>query len=104
MGPNVKKLIAARMALILIPNGSAEPFLVGVRALQDRDKIAAAWKEAAQWVEDAIAVVKTAPDNPYGDDSEEIAGVLVQKIDERRQALRQACELERWEAAGNKED
>jgi hypothetical protein len=38
-------------------------------------------------VEQAIAVVKTAPDNPFGDD-EAIAGEILRRVDEKKQATR----------------
>lgn len=76
MGPNEKKLITKRMAIAMIPeDGNA---LDGFKALigPDLGKIA---KEATEWVKSAIAVVKTAPDNPY-DTNEEIAGAILEQL------------------------
>jgi hypothetical protein len=42
-------------------------------------------REATAWVEEAIAVVRTAPDNPYATD-EEIAGAIPKGIEERQAA------------------
>lgn len=75
MGPNEKKLISRRMALIMIPsNGGLSD---GLKALQgDLPAIA---REATAWVKQAIEVVKMAPDNPWKTD-EEIAGAILEKM------------------------
>ncbi len=44
-------------------------------------------REATVWVEAAIAVVKTAPDNPYRSD-EEIAGAILKGIEEKQKAAK----------------
>lgn len=81
IGPNVKRLIIHKMALIAIPAGSGRESLhVGVSALSNLPPI---WAEAAKWVEAAIAAVRTAPDNPYTTD-EEIAGAILKGIAERK--------------------
>ena len=75
MGPNEKKLITRKMALIMIPPGGCP--LDGFNALTGNlSEIA---KEAMEWVKSAIAVVKTAPDNPYAT-NEEIAGAILEKL------------------------
>lgn len=35
-------------------------------------------------MQEALRIFKTAPDNPFGDDDEAIAGELLQKIEERQ--------------------
>ena len=77
MGPNVKKLIVRRMSSQMIPRGG--DVLDGFNALMSGDLPALA-RKAATWVEEAIAVVKTAPDNPYGDDDEAIALAILEKL------------------------
>ncbi len=78
IGPNTKRLITRKMALIAIPVGSGkDAFGIGLNALMSPTSIA---KQAADWVQAAIAVMKTAPDNPYKTD-EEIAAAILKGID-----------------------
>jgi hypothetical protein len=82
-GSNTRKLIAARIAFVAIPpNGSFED---GMRFLQSPERIIRGAREAAVWAQVAIAAVKSAPDNPWGDDDEAIAGEILwqMKHDER---------------------
>ena len=82
MGPNFKKLVAHRMALSAIPPGGG--LGDGIAFLMDKDKMLSAGKDAQKWVNDAIDVVMTAPDNPYGNDREAIAAEIVRRIELRR--------------------
>jgi hypothetical protein len=83
-GPNVKRLIVRRMALLLIPVGSGKDSVTfGIEALTNPGRLSATVSEASAWVRRAIAAVKTAPDNPYGNDDEVIAGVLLRDIEGR---------------------
>ena len=84
IGPNVRRLISKKMALLAIPVGSGkESFSIGLDVLTNREKFASIATEASAWVRAAIDVMKTAPDNPYGDDDEAIAGAILQGIEER---------------------
>jgi len=82
MGPNVKKLITHKMSRDAIPDGGG--FADGLSFLSNPERMAKAARAATEWVEHAIAIVKTAPDNPYGDDDEAIAGEILRQIDERK--------------------
>jgi hypothetical protein len=82
IGPNVKRLIMERMAQIAVPAGGGMSDALAV--LTDATRLVATGKEASEWVRQAIAVVKTAPDNPYGEDDEAIAGELLRRVEERR--------------------
>lgn len=87
IGPNVKRLIVRKMSLLAIPVGSGkDSFNLGVEVLTNRGKFASIAAEASDWVQKAIAVMKTAPDNPYGDDDEAIAGALLKGIEEREKS------------------
>ena len=80
LGPNVKKLIAAKMAADAIPKGcglqSGLEYLMAPGLPQRA-------QAAAEWVRDAIQAVKSAPDNPFGDDDEMIAGEMLRLAEER---------------------
>lgn len=80
MPTNVQKLVIQKMTRDAIPDGGG--FLDGLKFLQgDLGKAA---REAQAWVDEAIAAVKAAPNNPYGDDDEAIAGEILRQIDCRR--------------------
>lgn len=86
MGPNVKRLIVHKLVMLMIPPGSKDPLADGVTALTKLGDSGMA-KQATEWVEQAISAVKTAPDNPYGDDDEAIAGEIMRRVDERKGSL-----------------
>lgn len=88
-GPNVSRLIAARMSVLAIPpNGG---LLDGVRFLSDRDALGRAAREAEAFARDAIAVMRLAADpNPWRDATdEEVAGEILRAVEERQRAARE---------------
>lgn len=78
-GPNVKKLIVHKMSLDMVPSGGGLP-----DALAAFGKIGDHARVATDWVSQAIAAVKAAPGNPYGDDDEAIAGEILRRIEARK--------------------
>lgn len=82
-GPNVRRLIAYKMSVLMVPPGSGKRSLAaGVEALV-MGNLPAFARHATEWVKMAIAAVKAAPDNPYGDDDETIAGVILAEAERR---------------------
>lgn len=81
-GPNVKKLIASRMAVIAIPRNGG--FQDGIAFLTNPAAITQAARDATEWVNDAVSAVKQSPNNPFGDDDEAIAGEVLRQIEEKR--------------------
>jgi hypothetical protein len=81
LGPNVRKLIAYKTALLILPPGTPEPLAQARRGLAH---LADYRREAEAWVREALAVLTRAPDHPYGEDEEVLAGVLLQRIAERK--------------------
>jgi len=71
------------MSINLIPDGGN--FADGIAAILGGG-ITDAVREAIEWVQAAIAVVKTAPDNPYKTD-EEIAGAILAQEEAIQDAL-----------------
>lgn len=69
------------VTLDAIPNGSG--LGAGLDFIKDRHKLKEGFVKATEWVKQAIALVKTSPDNPYTDD-EAIAGAILLGIEERR--------------------
>jgi hypothetical protein len=83
-GPNVRKLIATKIAREAIPDKGG--FADGLRFLSSKDRILAAAKAATAWVFAAIDAVKSAPDGgTYGDD-EAIAGEILRRLDNRKKS------------------
>jgi hypothetical protein len=80
-GPNVRKLVIHKMSMLMVPPGGR--LQTALAALTKHGNVGAVAREATGWVEQAIAAVKTAPGNPYGDDDEAIAGVILKGIADR---------------------
>ena len=76
--PNVKLLMLRKLSFIAVPRGGG--FEAGLAFLQSKERIAAGFAEAKAWTEQAIALVRTRPDNPYRTD-EEIAGAILKKLE-----------------------
>lgn len=86
MGPNAKKLVARKFSLLSIPEGGGLHSAIAV--LTSPDRMASLMKEAKEWVAAAIELVKSAPDNPYGDNDEAIAGAILKQIGDRNPSRR----------------
>lgn len=81
-GPNVTKLIMKFCARNVVPPGGG---FVGVfDFITNPEKRLRVLARAEGEAISAIALIKAAPDNPYGDDDEKIAGVLLAGIEERK--------------------
>jgi hypothetical protein len=84
-GPNVNKLIIRKASLLAVPAGGG--LADGIKFFTDAEHRKKILGEAETWVVQAIEVVKTAPDNPYGHDAEAIAAALLAKIEERKPGM-----------------
>lgn len=82
-GPNMRRLLAARMSRLAIPDGGG--FVDGLAFFFDKDKRRQVIIDAENWVTAAIFIVRTAPEpNPWREaDSEAIAGEILRRVDER---------------------
>jgi hypothetical protein len=83
LGPNAKELIIERMAQMAVPSGGGVNDALSF--LSDSMRIVVVGRDAAEWVRQAISVMKAAPDNPYGDDDEAIAGEILRQLHQRRE-------------------
>lgn len=81
-GPYTKKLIITKMSQLAIPKDGS--FNDGLAFLSDPEKIISTCKAATEWAFFAIDLVKTAPDNPYGDDDEAIAKAIMDKVEKQK--------------------
>lgn len=80
LGRNLKRLLAIKVSRDAIPNGGG--FADGLDFLMNPQRIKEVSLKALEWCDQAIAAVKSAPDNPYGDDEEVIAGVILDRMGE----------------------
>lgn len=88
LGPNMRRFVAHRVSVLAIPPGTKNPLAAGIACIMDTIEQGKYWHAAVAWCCAAVDAVKSAPDNPYGDDDEKIAGVILAGIkktqDERR--------------------
>jgi hypothetical protein len=84
IGPDVRKLIASKAALLMIPPGTQNGLATAIGAFTKPGNVVAVTRQATEWVQTAIRAVKEAPDNPYGDDDEAIAGEILRQVSSRR--------------------
>lgn len=84
IGPNVKKLMAIKVAKEAIPSGGN--FVDGVNFLVDKERVIRTMRDSYTWVLEAIQLVRNACEpNPYKDaDDETIANVILKQIEERK--------------------
>lgn len=82
LGPNAKRLLIHRMSLDAVPSGGG--LRSAVEYLLDADRMKQSTKNSIEWVKAAIAAIKAAPDNPYGDDDETIAGEILKRIEAKK--------------------
>ena len=87
MGPNVRRLIAEKMATDAIPPGGG--IVAGVEFLSNPKAVTEGAKTALTWVAGAInAVRKCEGENPYSNaDDETIAGAILERIKTKREEM-----------------
>ena len=67
------------MALLMVLSGAS--LAEGHWELASLGNVDSRARQATAWVEEVIAVVKTAPDSPYGEDDELIAGEILRQLE-----------------------
>lgn len=78
LGPNMQSLLCRKAALDAIPSGGG--IAAGMETITASGKLAQLYRDALEWCDQAVAVMKSAPDNPYGDDEEVIAGAILAEL------------------------
>jgi len=81
LGPNMKKLIIRFLSLEAVPQGGN--FADGMNFLSNPAGVRQAWNRSVEKAKLAVDAIRAAPDNPYGDDEEVIAGVILDRVSER---------------------
>lgn len=84
IGPNLKRLMAHKMAIDAVPPGGG--LFSALDVLMSPKKMQESAQSALEWSILAVNAVRCAVDNPYGDDEEVIAGEILSKIEERKAA------------------
>lgn len=82
LGPNTRKLLGHFIAREAVPEGGG--LADGLNFLIDPDRRQRGMEKAMVNMEAALAAVKSAPDNPYGDDDEAIAAAILARIEARQ--------------------
>lgn len=83
VGPNMRKLIANKMAVDAVPpGGGIQAAIASLKPELMREN----WRNAFLWAVSAIMAVRSAPDNAFGLDEEVIAGEILKQIAERKAA------------------
>ena len=80
IGPKVRTLLAHYIALEAVPPGGG--IESGLNFLADAERREQGTRQAMANLAAALEAVKSAPDNPYGDDEEAIAAAILQKLEE----------------------
>lgn len=80
-GKNKKRLIALFSSRLAVPPGGG--LAAALEVLMNPERLKETTLQAVQMADDAIAAMKAAPDNPYGDDEETIAGAIVAEVEKR---------------------
>jgi len=82
LGPNAKKLLAHFIAIEAVPVGGG--LASGLNFLADENLRRKGISRAITNFHNAIELIKSAPDNPYGDDDEAIAGAILERLAEQK--------------------
>ena len=81
--PKVKELLAHFIALEAVPKGGS--LADGLNFLTNPERRRQGLERAMVNMEAALMVVKSAPDNPYGDDDEAIATAIIERVEKHKQ-------------------
>jgi len=80
-GPNVEKLIIKFIAREAVPPGGG--LASGLEFFSNPERRKQILESAEAKAVQALQLIKSAPDNPFGDDDEQIAGELLKMIEEK---------------------
>lgn len=78
IGENVRKLASLKASRDAIPDGGG--LADAIDFITDKQRFFESMKASVLWAFEAVDAVKSAPDNPYGDDDEKIAGGILDAI------------------------
>lgn len=82
LGPNAKRLMSYYMAKEAIPKGGG--FADGIAFLTNPERVRDVARDALKFVDAAVFLMRSAPDNPYGDDEEAICAAYLAELEKKR--------------------
>lgn len=83
IGANVRRLMIEFSSTLAVRSGSGTPMQNALNILAKPGGIAGNMREALRQTELALEAMKAAPDNPYGNDDEAIAGEILEELAKR---------------------
>lgn len=82
LGPNTRRLLAHFIALEAVPAGGG--LASGLNFLANPEQRQRGIATAMANLDAALKAVKSAPDNPYGDDDEAIATAILERVEQKK--------------------
>jgi hypothetical protein len=82
-GPNIRKLIARKMSLLMVPPGTQAGLATAMTALTRPGNIVKVAREATEWVKAAIKAIQLSPGGEAFGDDEAIAGRILAEVEKR---------------------
>lgn len=86
LGPNAKRLLSRFIARVAVPPGGGMES--SLRFFADTEHRHRVLEVAMETLDASIALIRQAPDNPYGDDEEAIAAAILDKLEAVRENQR----------------
>lgn len=83
IGDNVRRLMIEFASTLAIRSGNGTPMENALSVLIKPGGLVDNMREALRQTELALDAMKSAPDNPYGDDDEVIAGAILEELAKR---------------------
>lgn len=80
--PRVRELLALFISLEAVPEGGS--LQDGLDFLTNPERRRQGFEKAMANMGAALAAVKSAPDNPYGDDDEAIAAAIIERVNAKK--------------------
>lgn len=81
IGPNFKRLMAYKVAREAVPPGGG--MASAIQSIVTPGRLSELSRDALVWCDAAIDAIRSAPDNPYGNDEETIAGAILNELDKK---------------------
>lgn len=81
LGPNMKRLLSFWVSRLAVPPGAG--MSAAISTFTTPGKLADLTRQALSEIDVALTAMRAAPDNPYGNDEEVIAGAIVDELQKK---------------------
>ena len=81
LGPNMQRLLALFTSRVAVPNGGG--FADAIAVLTNPERFREVNRKGLELADQAVAAMRAAPDNPYGNDEEAIAAGILAEVEKR---------------------